>query len=60
MGEGVVVFDADSAVGDFRFDAVFVEDGADFWLLEDEVDEGVEVFGGFRFWFLSCCVGLSA
>ena len=52
VGEGVVVFDADVAIVDFRVESVFVEDGADFRLLEDEADDGVEVFDGFHFLFL--------
>lgn len=52
VDEGVVVFDADVAVVDFRVESVFVEDGADFWLLEDEADDGGEVFDGFHCLFL--------
>lgn len=52
VNEGVVVLDADVAVVNFRVESVFVEDGADFWLLHDEADEGVEVFDGFHCLFL--------
>lgn len=55
--EGVVVFDADSAVVDFRVESVFVEEVADFRLAHDEVDDGGEVFDGFHCLLLLCCVG---
>ena len=58
-GEGVVVGEADLSVGDFGVDSVFVEDGADFRLSCDEADDGGEVFYGFHFWFLLCCVRFS-
>lgn len=56
VDEGVVVCDADSAVGDFGVESVLIEDGADFWLLEDEVGDGGEVFDGFHCFcsFVSC------
>lgn len=54
--EGVVVVDADLPVGDFRADSVFVEDGADFRLSEDEADDGGEVFDGFHFFGSFACV----
>lgn len=59
-GEAVVVCEADLSVVDFGVDSVFVEYGADFRLLCDEVDDGGEVFYGFHFWFLLCCVRFSS
>lgn len=47
--EGVVVVEADLAVGDFGVDSVSVEDGTDLRLLEDEADDCGEVFDGFHF-----------
>lgn len=47
--EGVVVLDSDLAVGNFRVDSVFVEEGSDFWLSCDDVDDGGEVVDGVHF-----------
>ena len=58
MDEGVVGCDADLSVVDFGVDSVFVEDGADFWLLEDEADDGVEVFDGFHCFGPFCVVSI--